>query len=82
MVLWAEEPEGAKTRGLTRTEDSGCWGEVVRSRSPGAGRKLGAALQQREVAPWLWGGAGLRSVWVLGNPVLLKGEWVSRTPQL
>ena len=58
MVLWAEGPEGAKTGGLTRTEDSGCWGEVVRSRSPGAGRKLGAALQQREVAPWLWGGAG------------------------
>ena len=27
-------------------------------------------------------GLGPRSVWVLGNPVLLKGDWVSRTPQL
>lgn len=54
MVLWAEGPEGAKTQGLQRTDDSGCSGAVVRSRNPGAG----AALRQREAAPWLWGGAG------------------------
>ena len=57
---WWCGQRGQKERrpGGLQGQDSGCWGELVRSRSPGAGRKLGAALHQREVAPWLWGGAG------------------------
>lgn len=35
MVLWAEGPEGAKTQGLQRTDDSGCSGAFKEPRSWG-----------------------------------------------
>ena len=82
MVLRAEGPEGAKTQGLKRTDDSGCWGAVVRSRNPGAGRELGLPCGRGRQPPGCGEGPGPRSVWVLGSPVLLKGEWVSRILQV
>lgn len=45
-------------------------------------QELGLPCGKGRRPPGCGEGPGPRSVWVLGSPVLLKGEWVSRTLQV